>query len=148
MYICDIVKPADRTRRDFLGQACAAAACASCALAALPVSDYLVPRPDRALSGPVTVAKVDDIPEGSAKVVRVGAAAVLLVRHAGQLRAMSAECTHLSCIVEWDSRQSKIVCNCHGGLFEPDGRKISGPPKSDLAPLPVRVVGDRIILGT
>src|SRR5437588_93136 len=35
----------------------------------------------------------------------------------GQIIAMSAACTHMGCIVEWQDKDRKFHCPCHGGVF-------------------------------
>ena len=39
----------------------------------------------------------------------------------GQVIAMSAACTHMGCIVKWQSSDRKFHCPCHGGLFTASG---------------------------
>jgi cytochrome b6-f complex iron-sulfur subunit len=46
--------------------------------------------------------------------------------------AVSAVCTHLGCITQWNSGSNMIECPCHGSKFQSDGRKVEGP-----APLPL-----------
>jgi nitrite reductase/ring-hydroxylating ferredoxin subunit len=36
--------------------------------------------------------------------------------------AVSAACTHLGCIVQWESHDRKFHCPCHGGLFTTYGQ--------------------------
>jgi Rieske Fe-S protein len=55
------------------------------------------------------------------------------------IRAMSATCTHLGCQVQWDAKGKKFRCPCHGGVYGPDGRVLSGPP-----PRPLDVIEARI----
>ena len=38
------------------------------------------------------------------------------------LVAMSAACTHMGCIVKWQSSDRKYHCPCHGGLFSEYGK--------------------------
>ncbi len=51
--------------------------------------------------------------------------------------AMSASCTHMGCIVQWQNSDRKFHCPCHGGLFTENGQvdKSSGPTLY-LYPLP------------
>jgi Rieske Fe-S protein len=39
----------------------------------------------------------------------------------GNIIAMSAACTHMGCIVQWQSSDRKFHCPCHGGLFTENG---------------------------
>ena len=67
-----------------------------------PIIGYLWPpsRASGAGSGRVQVGTLDDFPAGQGKVVPVNDKPVIIVNTAqGELRAFSAICTHLSCIV-------------------------------------------------
>lgn len=53
--------------------------------------------------------------------------------------ALNAECTHLGCVVPWDSMQSKFVCPCHGSQYDSIGRVLRGPAPGPLKLAKVRV---------
>ena len=42
--------------------------------------------------------------------------------------ALSSTCPHLGCKVEWMREEQQFFCPCHRGVFDADGRAISGPP--------------------
>lgn len=48
------------------------------------------------------------------------------------LRAMSARCTHLGCIVAFNTAERTFDCPCHGSRFDNDGRVIEGPATAPL----------------
>lgn len=52
------------------------------------------------------------------------------VQDRGKIIAMSAACTHMGCIIQWDSVGRKFLCPCHAGLFSEYGNvdNSSGPP--------------------
>ena len=50
----------------------------------------------------------------------------------GLLHERSAVCTHLKCIVEWNSTEKSWDCPCHGSRFDPHGNVLNGPA---IAPL-------------
>jgi Rieske Fe-S protein len=52
----------------------------------------------------------------------------------GKVIAMSAACTHMGCIVQWQDADRKYHCPCHGGIFTEYG-------KTDNTPSPVRYTG-------
>jgi len=52
----------------------------------------------------------------------------------GKLQVLSPICPHLGCSVGWHENQNKFICPCHGGQFDPDGSRISGPPPARAGP--------------
>lgn len=56
----------------------------------------------------------------------------LLILVDGQPRALNAVCTHLECTVEYRPAQGDIFCNCHNGVYDLNGRNVSGPPPRPL----------------
>jgi Rieske Fe-S protein len=55
----------------------------------------------------------------------------------GQIIALSAACTHMGCIVQWQASDRKYHCPCHGGLFTEYGHVDAGAaPIRYLTPLP------------
>lgn len=52
----------------------------------------------------------------------------------GELHTVSATCTHLGCIVQWNGSAQTWDCPCHGSRFDPDGAVVSSPAVEPLAP--------------
>ena len=78
---------------------------------------------------------VDALQPGEGVVVRAGLHHVAVSRaDDGSLRRVSAACTHLGCLVAWNSAERSWDCPCHGSRFTPDGSVIQGPAVSDLDP--------------
>ena len=50
----------------------------------------------------------------------------------GKLFLVSAECTHLKCIVKWNNDEKSWDCPCHGSRFTYAGKVINGPANKDL----------------
>ncbi len=76
-----------------------------------------------------------------------GHAAVVVQNAPGEFTALSAVCTHLSCIVQWQPDKKDFLCPCHAGRFTATGKVISGPPPRPLPSYPVTVSEDVIVVG-
>jgi glycine/D-amino acid oxidase-like deaminating enzyme/nitrite reductase/ring-hydroxylating ferredoxin subunit len=55
----------------------------------------------------------------------------------GAVRAVSAVCTHMGCLVRWNGAERSWDCPCHGSRFDASGRVLDGPASRDLEPRPV-----------
>jgi nitrite reductase/ring-hydroxylating ferredoxin subunit len=75
-----------------------------------------------------------DADEG--QVVDVGGRAAGLYRDGGELRAVSAVCTHMGCHVGWNPVDRTWDCPCHGSRFSADGGVIHGPATEPLHAVP------------
>ena len=54
----------------------------------------------------------------------------------GEVVAMSASCTHMGCIVQWQDTDRSFHCPCHGGIFTEYGKPGKASPILYLASLP------------
>lgn len=80
------------------------------------------------------VDSLDDIPAGSGAVLRIeGEQRAVFRDTAGGLHALSARCTHLGCIVQFNDAESAWECPCHGSRFGIDGQVLHGPANRPLA---------------
>jgi len=71
----------------------------------------------------------------------------LIHEEEGDLQAFSLACTHLGCIVVWNPEKKEFHCPCHDGLFDINGKVLSGPPPSPLDRWKVKVDGEKVIVG-
>lgn len=113
-----------------------------------PVTRYLVPP---AHSGPdvasIEAATIDELAPGSYKIFRFGRIPGILVHlRNGSYRALSARCTHLDCTVQFKTDTEQVWCACHNGIYDIEGRNISGPPPKPLERFEVVIKGDRIFV--
>jgi cytochrome b6-f complex iron-sulfur subunit len=113
-----------------------------------PVLRYLVPPASADLgSNTVVAAKVGDLKPNSGKVFRFGSEPGLLILDVNsQYHAMSAVCTHLSCTVQYRPDMHEVWCACHNGVYDLNGRNVSGPPPRPLQLYDVHVQGDEIVV--
>jgi len=134
-------------RRKFLG-ICLGGLTASAAVAAgYPVYRYLAPL-QKAKSAGKVVRPEEEVPAGGAKFFEyAGSTAVLVRNQGGELIALSAVCTHLGCIVQWEKEKQIFLCPCHAGHYTVAGIVISGPPPKPLARLPLVVANGAITVG-
>jgi menaquinol-cytochrome c reductase iron-sulfur subunit len=82
-------------------------------------------------------SKVTDVPLGAAWLSR---------GDDGQVRALSATCPHLGCAVDFDPQAGHFRCPCHTSSFGKDGKRISGPAKRDMDPLPCTVQEGKVLV--
>ena len=114
-----------------------------------PVARYLVPPEiEESVARSVTLAvRPEDVKSNSGQIFRFGNQPGILVRTSvGDLRAFSAVCTHLACIVQYRPDLSHIWCACHNGHFDLNGKNIAGPPPKPLEQYAVNLRGDRVVV--
>lgn len=113
-----------------------------------PILRYLVPPPVADLGGDeVIAAKVGDLKPNSGKIFRFGSRPGLLLRIGeSEYRAFSATCTHLSCTVQYRTDLHEIWCACHNGMYDLNGRNVSGPPPRPLESYQVHVRGEDLVV--
>jgi cytochrome b6-f complex iron-sulfur subunit len=115
-----------------------------------PIIGYLWP-PSREASGQGNrkqVASLAELEAAGGLIVPVEDQPIVLTytQQAG-VKAFSAICTHLGCVVQWDSAGGYIQCPCHDGRFNAQtGAVISGPPPAPLPPRDVIVDGDDVLV--
>ena len=77
-----------------------------------------------------------ELSPGQGMVVREGTDFVARSLDAdGNAHAVSGRCTHLGCIVSWNSEEQSWDCGCHGSRFRPTGEVLHGPAVESLAPV-------------
>jgi glycine/D-amino acid oxidase-like deaminating enzyme/nitrite reductase/ring-hydroxylating ferredoxin subunit len=85
----------------------------------------------------VTPGELDDVSQinsGEGAIVRRGLAKLAVHRDDnGVLHERSAFCTHLGCVVQWNSIEKTWDCPCHGSRFHTDGHVVNGPAIRALA---------------
>ena len=114
-----------------------------------PVARYLVPPASAESSSSSVTLSLDPaaVEPNSGQIFKFGNGPGILIRTpSGELRAFSASCTHLGCIVQYRAELSQIWCACHNGHFDLNGRNIQGPPPSPLEQYVVNVRGDQVVV--
>ncbi|WP_026464738.1 FAD-dependent oxidoreductase [Adhaeribacter aquaticus] len=77
---------------------------------------------------PGEVTDPSEIMPGTGRVIRRGINKVAVYCDAlGQKHEMSAVCSHMGCIVNWNEVENTWDCPCHGSRFDATGEVLSGP---------------------
>lgn len=135
------------TRRKFLLSCVGGIFTAAIGAILYPVYKYLAPRRESGPGEKVTFPE-SEVRPGEAKFFQFrGETGVIVRKNDGELVALSAVCTHLGCIVQWQKDKQDFLCPCHGGRFSPAGTVISGPPPRPLAGLAITVANGTITVG-
>jgi cytochrome b6-f complex iron-sulfur subunit len=135
-------------RRDFLKRAFALWGLISAVPVVGMLAQYLTPGKAATTRETVMVGKTDDIPADTPKIFRFNKEpVVVLLNPAGQYKAFSARCTHLGCVVQFQTEGGPhFGCNCHGSQFDMSGKNVAGPAPRPLAPFRVNLDGKSIYL--
>ncbi|MFQ6115298.1 MAG: ubiquinol-cytochrome c reductase iron-sulfur subunit [bacterium] len=105
------------------------------------------PKQAEAVTTNVIAGKVGELVPNSGKIFKFGnKPGILINTPEGELRAFTAICTHLQCIVQYRSDFKHIWCACHNGHFDLFGKNIAGPPPRPLEQYKVNIVGEDIIV--
>ncbi|HTX52562.1 MAG TPA: Rieske 2Fe-2S domain-containing protein [Candidatus Baltobacteraceae bacterium] len=114
-----------------------------------PVARYLIP-PTVAEPSTASVTlpwKPGDLRPNSGRIFKFGSQPGLLINTpSGELRAFSAVCTHLNCTVQYRDDKQEIWCACHNGVYDLNGKNVSGPPPRPLEDFKVFAKGDQIVI--
>jgi len=62
----------------------------------------------------------------------------------GEIKVYNPHCTHLGCAYHWQADDRLFRCPCHLGVYDIDGKVISGPPPRSLDTLEYRVEGGNL----
>lgn len=136
------------TRRRLLGFLLGSSVLASLASILYPILKFVLPPATGELeTDSVVAAGADELAPDAAKIFRFGNRPGLLVRLPdGEYRAFAANCTHLNCTVQYRAREQDIWCACHNGIYDLQGRNVSGPPPRPLEEYDVHVRGEEIVV--
>lgn len=129
------------TRRLFLGKIAISGAIGAGILAALGALREVIP-PLAKENKKFTIGKLYDFPLNT--LFLIAAHNVFIYRDYEGVRALSAVCTHLGCVLE--ATGEGLQCPCHGSRFNDKGRVLSGPAPRSLAYFKVDVAPDGQLL--
>jgi nitrite reductase/ring-hydroxylating ferredoxin subunit len=97
----------------------------------------------------VQVATRDQVPPGSRFAVWAGGRKVLIYNIGGEYHATDEQCTHRECSLAEGLFLGQVVhCPCHMASFDViSGEVLSGPATIPLPTYPVKIEGNRILVG-
>jgi len=106
---------------------------------------YPVVPPEQLIEVPATTRA--QIPRNGGVVLNLPVGHVAIVDAEGELRAFSAVCTHLGCIIKWQPTASAVwYCPCHKGTYDRNGHVVSGPPPKPLTRYEVAVRDGKVFV--
>lgn len=112
-----------------------------------PAVSYVLPVRKRGGGGErVSAGKQEGWAVWDGRKVSLQGKPAVVIRTDSGFRAFSAVCTHLGCIVQWNSATRDFECPCHAAKFNADGQIVSGPPPRPLPQYGVSVVQNEVIV--
>jgi nitrite reductase (NADH) small subunit len=94
----------------------------------------------------VKVARVDELPAGTGKVVQAGTTELALFNVGGTFYALDNRCTHMGGpLGEGELEGTQVTCPWHGSIFDiTSGAVVRGPARRPVAIFKVRVEGNDV----
>ncbi|WED43999.1 FAD-dependent oxidoreductase [Legionella cardiaca] len=75
----------------------------------------------------------ENLQVGEGRIVEINREKCAISRDSSnQLHLVSAVCTHMKCIVNWNNAEQTWDCPCHGSRFAPTGEVLEGPATKNL----------------
>ncbi len=142
---CGLSLPVQATRRGILKGVLGAISVFG--LGSILYAAYRFLAPSAGGGAPVEVGLSEISAGGTAFFQYGGSPGILLRGEDGALKAFSLVCTHLACTVMWSGEKKEFSCPCHDGIFDSEGKVLSGPPPAPLERWKVEVQGDKVIIG-
>ena len=92
---------------------------------------------------PAELSSADELKPGEGGIITEDGGKIAVCRDTdGKLHRRSASCTHLGCVVHWNSTEQCWDCPCHGSHFAPDGAVLNAPAIKPLAPAESKAKAD------
>lgn len=140
--------PASPRRREFLDYLLGTSIGATLLAIFYPIVKFMIPpQIVESAENSVVAGNINEIAVNTGKIFKFGTKPGILVRTAsGELKAFSAICTHLDCIVQYRQDTKQIWCACHNGQYNLSGQNVGGPPPRPLEEFVVNTRGDEIVV--
>jgi nitrite reductase/ring-hydroxylating ferredoxin subunit len=111
---------------------------------------YLLPLGTKVRYRELFAGALDSLAPGQSRTVKTPSGETfVMARTPDGVRVLSDICPHLGCRVHFDRTRNQFVCPCHDGIFDAEGRAVSGPPAEagqDLTRLETVIRGTSIFV--
>ncbi len=82
---------------------------------------------------------MSEIPKNHGKVVEIdGKKVAVFHSDSGEMKAVSAICTHMGCVIHFNGAEKTWDCPCHASRFDTNGQIIEGPALTPLKKVDIR----------
>jgi len=68
----------------------------------------------------------------------------IIARNETPIKVLDSHCTHMGCIVNFDSKTNEFICPCHGSRYNINGINIKVPTKKPLYTESFKLLNDKI----
>lgn len=134
----------ERSRRTFLEALTGSALAAAVAGTSVTTVRFLWPEVLFEQESRFRIGRPDQVPQGTVLVLPEQKAYVV---HTEQgLIAMSATCTHLGCLTQYERDNNRIFCPCHGSRYDVAGRVTNGPAPKPLPRLALALEDGELVI--
>ena len=142
----DVKERLAATRRFFLNFSITTILLALCGWFLYPVIKFLIPPAQNSIDPNILSIPIAQIPCGKSMITKFRGHPIIIINRGGEFRSLSAVCTHLGCIVKWDSKNEELFCPCHMAKYDINGNVKSGPAPKPLFTFKTNTVNDQIII--
>jgi Rieske Fe-S protein len=80
------------------------------------------------------------------KTTDVALGAVWLLRRGERVACYSSTCPHAGCFIDYEEKERRFLCPCHGSTFNLDGQRIAGPAPRDMDTLATAVKAGKVLV--
>lgn len=85
-------------------------------------------------------SELEEIKLGGGKIITIGDRKLgVSVKDDQSVHMINPICTHMKCVVHWNSASNTWDCGCHGSRFDADGQVVSGPATKGLEKVDIPV---------
>jgi len=111
-----------------------------------PAIKFLMPPRKSQIDPDVLAIPLSQLPLNQYLITKYRDRPVIIINNQGAIHALTAVCTHLGCIVKWDSNNKEIFCPCHMSTYDLNGNVKTGPAPKSLFAFKARVAHDQIVI--